>query len=294
MFVGDIVELDGNKYKIGEIVKTKFGIGRVIDITIGDRPYLVELEQKTHSRFERPPICFCGEQHLEKVEDNMEKKEFKIGDRVNENTFGAGTIVKTLNGEYMIKFDTENYQLAQSEYDKTNCYAWRTAEQLTPLSEEKHIKQNCDFCVGDNVYVLINEGKTKKYGKIIGKLPHYCYIKFDGQVEEEAYSYATVFHADEQPASDTFVSETVQPVQKESAENAHCKPDMVNHPPHYCQDGGLECIDVMQLLFGKQAVIDYCKCNIFKYRFRSAKKNGEEDIKKAQWYENKLNELSKK
>lgn len=76
---------------------------------------------------------------------------------------------------------------------------------------------------------------------------------------------------------------------KEETEDA----DIVNHPPHYCQDGGLECIDVMQLMFGKQAVIDFCKCNIFKYRFRSHLKNGKEDIAKAQWYERKLQELSK-
>lgn len=82
-----------------------------------------------------------------------------------------------------------------------------------------------------------------------------------------------------------------QQVKEEIAENANCKPDMVNHPPHYCQKDGLECIDVMQLMFGKKAVIDYCRCNIFKYRFRAEHKNGDEDIKKAQWYENKLNEL---
>ena len=43
--------------------------------------------------------------------------------------------------------------------------------------------------------------------------------------------------------------------------------------------------------FGIEAVIGFCKCNIFKYRFRADKKNGEEDILKAQWYENKLSEL---
>ncbi len=44
-------------------------------------------------------------------------------------------------------------------------------------------------------------------------------------------------------------------------------------------------------LFGIEAVKGFCKCNIFKYRFRADKKNGEEDILKAQWYENKLSEL---
>ena len=65
----------------------------------------------------------------------------------------------------------------------------------------------------------------------------------------------------------------------------------VNHPEHY--QGKRECIDIMINLFGIEAVIGFCKCNIFKYRFRADKKNGEEDILKAQWYENKLHELLK-
>lgn len=69
--------------------------------------------------------------------------------------------------------------------------------------------------------------------------------------------------------------------------------DMVNHPSHYTS-GAHECIDVMEAMFGTDAVICFCKCNIFKYRFRADKKNGEEDIKKAEWYETKLMELEKK
>lgn len=71
------------------------------------------------------------------------------------------------------------------------------------------------------------------------------------------------------------------------------KPDVVNHPEHYTS-GAHECIDVMVEMFGIQAVIDFCKCNIFKYRFRSHLKNGEEDIKKAEWYEEKLMQLNEK
>lgn len=67
------------------------------------------------------------------------------------------------------------------------------------------------------------------------------------------------------------------------------KNDNVNHPEHY--QGERECIDIMLDLFGIEAVIGFCKCNIFKYRFRADKKNGEEDILKAQWYEKKLSEL---
>ena len=65
--------------------------------------------------------------------------------------------------------------------------------------------------------------------------------------------------------------------------------DNVNHPAHY--QGKNECIDVMVAMFGKEAVKHFCMCNAYKYRFRADKKNGAEDIEKAEWYESKLIEL---
>ena len=67
--------------------------------------------------------------------------------------------------------------------------------------------------------------------------------------------------------------------------------DNVNHPSHY--QGKNECIDVMVAMFGEEAVKHFCMCNAYKYRFRSNMKNGEEDIKKAEWYEDKLIELNR-
>lgn len=63
----------------------------------------------------------------------------------------------------------------------------------------------------------------------------------------------------------------------------------VNHPNHY--QGKNECIDVMVAMFGEEAVKHFCMCNAYKYRFRADKKNGAEDIEKAEWYESKLIEL---
>ena len=65
--------------------------------------------------------------------------------------------------------------------------------------------------------------------------------------------------------------------------------DNVNHHTHY--QGKNECIDVMIAMFGKEAVKHFCMCNAYKYRFRADKKNGSEDIAKAEWYETKLIEL---
>ena len=68
--------------------------------------------------------------------------------------------------------------------------------------------------------------------------------------------------------------------------------DNVNHPEHY--QGKNECIDVMIAMFGLEAVKHFCMCNAYKYRFRADKKNGAEDIAKAEWYESKLIELERR
>lgn len=62
------------------------------------------------------------------------------------------------------------------------------------------------------------------------------------------------------------------------------KNDVIKHPKHYCRDGAMECIDEMKMIFGKEAVKHFCLCNIWKYRYRSGAKNGEEDTKKSDQY----------
>ena len=67
--------------------------------------------------------------------------------------------------------------------------------------------------------------------------------------------------------------------------------DPVFHPNHYNREGAMECIDEMELIFGKQAVMNFCLCNVWKYRFRANAKNGEEDLRKSDWYMKKYMEL---
>lgn len=70
------------------------------------------------------------------------------------------------------------------------------------------------------------------------------------------------------------------------------KSSNVNHPDHY--RGRYECIDVMRVMFGDEAVKAFCRCNSFKYRFRASRKNGSEDIEKAEWYEDYLIKMENK
>ena len=64
----------------------------------------------------------------------------------------------------------------------------------------------------------------------------------------------------------------------------------INHPDRYA-GGKFECIEVMLDVFGTDAVKHFCILNALKYLWRSEKKNGVEDIKKAVWYLNKYIEL---
>ena len=64
--------------------------------------------------------------------------------------------------------------------------------------------------------------------------------------------------------------------------------DNVNHPKHYTQ-GGIECIDALKAAtVGKTGIEAVCVANVIKYCWRCEEKNGLEDVKKAQFYINRL------
>lgn len=68
--------------------------------------------------------------------------------------------------------------------------------------------------------------------------------------------------------------------------------DNVNNPKHYNREGAMECFDEFVLIYGKEAAKYACLFNIHKYRYRAADKNGEEDLRKSDWYLKKYKELS--
>lgn len=60
---------------------------------------------------------------------------------------------------------------------------------------------------------------------------------------------------------------------------------------NYYNANGVECLDVMVNIYGKEAVKNFCICNVFKYLWRWKNKNGEEDLRKAKDYLDKYFEL---
>jgi hypothetical protein len=63
--------------------------------------------------------------------------------------------------------------------------------------------------------------------------------------------------------------------------------DSVNKPAHYNQSG-IECIKAIEASMSNEQFCGYLKGNIMKYMWRYEDKNKIEDLKKAQWYLNKL------
>jgi len=64
--------------------------------------------------------------------------------------------------------------------------------------------------------------------------------------------------------------------------------DPVNNPSHYTS-GSIECIDAIKASMTKEEFCGFLKGNVQKYVWRFEKKvNPVEDLKKANWYLNKL------
>ena len=63
--------------------------------------------------------------------------------------------------------------------------------------------------------------------------------------------------------------------------------DMVNHPPHY--GGNVECIDALEsAVAGLPPEEAICAANVIKYVWRYRRKNGAQDLAKAEWYLHRL------
>ena len=63
--------------------------------------------------------------------------------------------------------------------------------------------------------------------------------------------------------------------------------DVVNNPSHYNQNT-METIDVLENSMPRVHFCGYLRGNILKYMLRYEYKGGIDDLKKAQWYLNRL------
>ena len=78
----------------------------------------------------------------------------------------------------------------------------------------------------------------------------------------------------------------------ETLENEEQKRRDNINPAHYKDRTSIECIDAMIMTFGVKRTAEYCVQNAYKYVWRYKYKNRLEDLKKAEWYIDKFEELS--
>lgn len=90
------------------------------------------------------------------------------------------------------------------------------------------------------------------------------------------------------PTHDPITRADCEKAQQTMLSTPTTEPDMVNHPPHYQSDNGIECIDAIRAALGRDGFIAYCRGNAIKYLWRD-KVNNVEDRNKATWYINRAN-----
>ena len=66
------------------------------------------------------------------------------------------------------------------------------------------------------------------------------------------------------------------------------KNDPVNKPLHYTNNGSIECIDAIKASMSFEQFEGWLRGNVFKYLWRYPEKGQLEDLRKAQFYLNKL------
>lgn len=177
----------------------------------------------------------------------------------------------------VLNYWREIYVLGNKDRQPKDKEVWYQLIQLLPSSYNQKRAVTLDY---ENIYSMIRQRQHHKLDE--------WSKDFIAWARSLPYADELLFYGlDDTEKSEASVSATTTPVPVESTTQF----DAVSKPSHYAA-GDIECIDAMIAAYGSEAVKDFCKCNAFKYQWRFDKKNGEEDIKKAQWYQNKLMELN--
>lgn len=148
----------------------------------------------------------------------------------------------------------------------------------------------------DNACKLVDDGYTLWFG---GKCPvnHDTLVDLAFDDNADIDSARPAFHYDwknqSPPNIIAYKVAITKPDDSDEELSVVYVPDVVNHPSHYT-NGKVECIDAIESAsVGKTGIEAVCVANVIKYLWRYEDKNGLEDIKKAQWYLNKLIEVKK-
>lgn len=149
----------------------------------------------------------------------------------------------------------------------------------------------------DNACKLVDDGYTLWFG---GECPVHprekVQVVLDGETVDghDDFDRASDWRWEwEDGLTNIIAYQVVKPEGSDEELSVVYEPDVVNHPSHYT-NGKVECIDAIEsATVGKTGIEAVCVANVIKYLWRYEDKNGLEDIKKAQWYLNKLIEVKK-
>lgn len=130
---------------------------------------------------------------------------------------------------------------------------------------------------GEDTYIHIYEDTAQLFFGVTNSDLFDYYLE-DGLVI--SYEYFIIYH----PMTQEIRSKLSRATNDEQKDN-------VNHPNHY-NSYSREVIDTLQGSMTPDEFKGYLKGNIMKYISRYQFKNGVEDLKKAQWYLNKLTEVA--
>ena len=112
---------------------------------------------------------------------------------------------------------------------------------------------------------------------VVGSNTYGSRSRYDGEPDISYRQYLMNF----------IVGNRTESLNDQYAEIEKVRQDIINSPGHYA-DSTIECIDAMEAMMTPEQFIGYLRGNVFKYQWRYEKKNGIEDLKKAQWYLDKL------
>jgi hypothetical protein len=190
--------------------------------------------------------------------------KYKVGDKVKIKTW------EQMESEFGLDaFGTINCQYGFTKLMKRFC---GTVQEIIDMDLGSYEMLSCDYVFSDDMIEGLAEEPVNNVSKTCGNCKY-----SDLLVSEEPCCTCNCDH-------NMFEA-------KNDVEPEVPAPDVVNHPSHYCQEGSMECIDEMVAVFGREAVMNFCLLNVWKYRKRAVFKNGEEDLKKSDWYMKKYIEL---
>lgn len=122
------------------------------------------------------------------------------------------------------------------------------------------------------IYYKVNEIQDQRFGQYI------CnnYLKPE-------YSCPEVFYEKDDYEAFSLILDLLEP-ENMNRLRTEPNPDDSTNPTHYAIVGDYEAIDVIRASLTPEEFAGFCKGNSLKYLMRANKKNGEEDLQKAEWY----------